>query len=134
MEKFSHSTKSLFTYCLWISGSLGLTILSIKHLIPTSLTEVFGFISGALCVWLTVKEHILNWLIGIINSIFFLILFFHARLFASMLLQIVYIILGFLGWYWWLKGGEYKTNLTVTKLLKNCSSYLDLSLSLQRIL
>jgi nicotinamide mononucleotide transporter len=38
-----------------------------------------------------------------------------ARLFADTALQVVYVILGFLGWYWWLKGGKNKTELKVSK-------------------
>ena len=76
--------------------------------------EVFGFISGALCVWLTVREHVWNWPIGIINSAFFTYLFLRSHLYADMSLQVVYIVLGFLGWYWWLYGGKDKKELKIT--------------------
>ena len=79
------------------------------------MTEVLGFITGALCVWLTVKENIWNWPIGIANSAFYVIIFLQSRLFADMSLQVIYIILGFLGWYWWLKGGENRSMLKVSK-------------------
>ncbi len=84
--------------------------------VPFSLTESLGFVTGAWCVWLTVKENIWNWPIGIANSAFFLVVFLQSRLFADSALQIVYIVLGFLGWYWWLYGGEKKTSLVVTKV------------------
>ena len=85
------------------------------HWLPTTATEVLGFTSGGLCVWLTVKEDIWNWPIGIANSAFFLVLFLRAKLFADSSLQVIYIILGFLGWYWWLHGGKNKTELHVTR-------------------
>lgn len=42
--------------------------------------EILGFVTGAACVWLTVKARISNFPIGIANSAFFLVLFATARL------------------------------------------------------
>lgn len=106
----------------WIIGTIIsalLIIASLKHIVYLDITEVLGFITGAAAVWLTAKENVWNWPIGIANAAFFTILFWNAKLFADMGLQIVYIILGFLGWYWWLKGGENKTELKVSKTTKN---------------
>ncbi len=101
-------------YTVAIVISIVLMVGSWKHFLPFGLTEMLGFISGGWTVWLTVKENIWNWPIGILNSVFFLILFLHSKLFADSGLQVIYIILGFLGWYWWLYGGEKKTELPVT--------------------
>lgn len=84
-----------------------------RQWIAFDLVEMFGFVSGGWTVWLTVEENIWNWPIGIVNSVFFLILFLHARLYADSGLQVIYIVLGFLGWYWWLHGGEQKDALKV---------------------
>ncbi len=86
---------------LFISGSVALLVGSWFHAIPFSFTEDLGFITGALAVWLTVVENIWNFPIGIANDIFFFVLFLQARLFADMGLQVLYIILGFQGWYLW---------------------------------
>lgn len=102
-----------FIYITALIISVLLCLASWRHLLPFELTEMLGFVTGAWCVWLTVKENIWNWPIGIANSAFFLIVFLKAHLFADSGLQIVYIILGFLGWYWWLYGGDKKTELTV---------------------
>jgi nicotinamide mononucleotide transporter len=71
-----------------------------------SLVEVLGFVTGALCVWLLVKEHILNWPIGIANNILFAVLFWRTRLFGDMGLQFIFLALGLLGWYRWLVAGK----------------------------
>lgn len=98
--------------------------LSYFQLAPFALTEVFGFVTGGLCVWLVVKQNIWNWPVGILNNIFFIILFLQARLFADTALQVVYVALGILGWYWWLKGGENKTKLIVSGAPKKTMVWL----------
>ena len=70
-----------------------------------SAIEILGFVTGAACVWLLVKQNIWNWPIGIVNNIFFAILFWRSRLFADMGLQFVYMALGALGWWRWLHAG-----------------------------
>ncbi|HVX23888.1 MAG TPA: nicotinamide riboside transporter PnuC [Candidatus Saccharimonadales bacterium] len=92
----------------------GLFILaSMQHWVSFGLTEVLGFVTGGYCVWLAVVENIWNWPIGILNAVAFTVLFLGSRLYADAGLQIVYIVLGFVGWYWWLKGGEHKSELKV---------------------
>ncbi|KGN30530.1 nicotinamide mononucleotide transporter [Knoellia sinensis KCTC 19936] len=76
-------------------------------------TEVAGFVTGGLCVWLVVRRNIWNFPVGIANNIFFIVLFVQAGLYADAGLQVVYIGLGLLGWYWWLHGGDRRTKLRV---------------------
>jgi nicotinamide mononucleotide transporter len=68
--------------------------------------ELLGFVTGAAGVWLTVRAHLWNFPVGIANNVFFLVLFWSARLYADAALQIVYLVLGVLGWWEWLHGGE----------------------------
>ena len=103
----------------WVVGalaSLALIWSSLTHRGEMDITEVLGFITGAVSVWLTVKQNIWNWPIGIANSAFYVIVFFQARLFADSSLNILYVALGFLGWYWWLKGGDHRTALNVGRV------------------
>src|SRR3954453_5767037 len=105
----------LLEWVIAIVASAVLLAGALLNVFPYSLTEALGFITGAICVWLTVKQNIWNWPIGIANNVFYIVLFFEARLFADMSLQIVYVVLGALGWYWWLRGGENRTRLLVSK-------------------
>lgn len=80
-----------------------------------SVAELLGFVTGAASVWLTVLARISNFPVGIANSAFFLVLFLSARLFADSGLQLVYIMLGFAGWWQWLRGGQARSRLMVAR-------------------
>lgn len=78
-------------------------------------TEAWGFVTGGICVWLVVREHLWNWPIGLANNVFFFVLFLQGRLFADMGLQVVYFGLGVYGWLNWLFGGENHSVLKVSR-------------------
>jgi len=109
-----HSTPELAGYAGGVVVSVGLIAASLTHRAPMDITEVLGFVTGAWAVWLTVRENIWNWPIGIANDVFYIVLFLQARLFADTALQVIYVVLGLLGWYWWLRGGAQKTALRVS--------------------
>ncbi|MFD6890509.1 nicotinamide riboside transporter PnuC [Streptomyces sp. NPDC059957] len=71
----------------------------------TNWTEILGFVTGAVCVWLVARQHIANWPIGIANNVFFIVLFAQAGLYADAGLQIVFIALAAYGWWSWTHGG-----------------------------
>jgi nicotinamide mononucleotide transporter len=80
---------------------------------PTTWAEVLGFATGLVTVWLVVRQHVLNWPLGILNVALLMLVFFAAGLYADAGLQIVYVALGFYGWWAWLYGGERHSRLTV---------------------
>ncbi|TCO49842.1 nicotinamide riboside transporter PnuC [Actinocrispum wychmicini] len=80
-----------------------------------SWTEIAGFVTGALCVWLVARQNVGNWPIGILNNIFFLVLFMTGGLYADGTLQIVYLALGAYGWWAWLRGGAAHTELPISR-------------------
>src|SRR5271169_6524333 len=78
-------------------------------------TEILGFVTGAASVLLAVRESAWNWPVGIANNIFFLILFWQAKLYADAILQIVYIVISIFGWWNWVRGGAGHTELPIGK-------------------
>lgn len=78
-----------------------------------SWAELLGFVTGAICVYLVVRANVHNFWTGIVNSALFLVLFATARLWADASLQLMYIGLGFLGWWQWLHGGQDRAALKV---------------------
>lgn len=95
--------------------SVLIIVASWQRWLPIPMTEALGFVTGAACVFLVVRQSIWNFPLGIANNIFFLVLFGQARLFGDAGLQIVYIVLGLHGWYQWLHGGEQRTALKITR-------------------
>ncbi len=65
--------------------------------------EVLGFVFGIVGVWLTLKENILCFPIGIVNVIASFFLFFDQKLYSDVIQQVVYLILLTYGWYTWKK-------------------------------
>lgn len=88
-----------------------------------NLLEVTGFLFGIAGVYLTLRENVWCFPVGIINVILSLFLFYDQKLYADAIQQSVYIFLLTYGWWQWLHGG-FKKSLTITKssskLLLNC--------------
>lgn len=82
---------------------------------PTSWGEVLGFVTGVITVYLVVRQHVANWGIGILNVAILGFTFLDAGLYADASLQIVFIVLGFYGWWVWLYGGEHRTHKLVQR-------------------
>lgn len=105
----------------WLSNLIAPlnTVLFTMGADAVSWAELLGFLTGAACVALTVANRIENFPVGILNSAFFLVLFATARLWADSGLQVVYIVLGFVGWWQWAYGGARHTPLRVGSASRN---------------
>ena len=83
-----------------------------------NLLEIAGFVTGALSVWLAVRQNPWNWPFGVGNAVCFFVLFLQARLYGDMALQGLFMAICLLGWYRWLFGGEGHTRLLVTRMTR----------------
>jgi nicotinamide mononucleotide transporter len=81
--------------------------------------EIVGVVTGVLGVWLTTRQKIWCWPVGIVSVASFIVVFFGARLYAAMGLQCVYVGLLSYGWYAWLHGGGSHGALKVSRLPRN---------------
>jgi nicotinamide mononucleotide transporter len=68
-----------------------------------SLLEVIGVITGLLCVYLAAINNIWNWPIAIISVGIYIYIFFFARLYADMGLNVYFMVMSIYGWYYWAK-------------------------------
>jgi nicotinamide mononucleotide transporter len=77
--------------------------------------EIIAALVGALSVWLSVRQNIWSWPTAIVNVVLYAVVFYEAKLYADMGLQVVYAILSVYGWYEWLYGGAGRTELRVSR-------------------
>jgi len=80
-----------------------------------SQVEIAAAILGAIGVWLSVRQNIWSWPTAIVNVTLYSLVFYGAKLYADMGLQVVYLILSIYGWYQWKYGGNNRTELHVTR-------------------
>jgi len=66
-----------------------------------SLLELIGVLSGLFCVYLTAKEKLSGWIFGIVNALFFLIMFYQVRLYSDTILQVYYFFMSIYGFIKW---------------------------------
>jgi len=76
--------------------------------------EVVGVLFGVVAVWLTTRENVWCWPAGLVNVGLFIVVFWRAKLYADMGLQVVYVVLCLYGWYEWLHGGRDRGALRVS--------------------
>jgi nicotinamide mononucleotide transporter len=93
-----------------------------------AVVEAWGFVTGGICVWLVVRQHMWNWPIGLANNVFFFVLFLQGRLFADMALQGVYFGLGIYGWLNWMYGGQQRNRLEVSRTTR--AEWLSLAVAI----
>ena len=77
--------------------------------------ELFAALIGAISVWLSVRQNIWSWPTAIVNVVLYAIVFYEAKLYADMGLQVIYAVLSIYGWYEWLYGGAGHTELRVSR-------------------
>jgi len=88
--------------------------------------ELLAAVTGAISVWLSVKQNIWSWPTAIVNVVLYAVVFWDAKLYADMGLQVIYAALSIYGWYEWLYGGEGRTELQVTRTPPRIAAVLAL--------
>jgi nicotinamide mononucleotide transporter len=63
--------------------------------------ELVATFAGLAAVWLSAKERILSWPIGLVNVILSFFVFFQFNLYSDMFLQIYFFLTGVYGWWQW---------------------------------
>ena len=91
-----------------------------------NLLEIFAAVTGALSVWLSVRQHIWSWPTAIVNVVAYTFVFHDAKLYADMALQVVYAVLSLYGWYSWLYGGAGRTPLLPTRVPPRVAVWLSI--------
>lgn len=68
--------------------------------------EIFGVITGFICVWLAARNNIWNFPVTIVSVFLYMVVFYRARLYADMGLQVYFLGMALYGWYYWIDRSE----------------------------
>ncbi len=79
-----------------------------------SLLEISANIITAFAIFLAGRNSVHTWWVGIIGVTLFGFLFYGAKLYADVTLQVFFVITGLIGWYQW-TGGRAKAELPITR-------------------
>ena len=86
--------------------------------------ELLGAILGISYIFFSIRQHIFTWPTGLITSARYVYIFFQAKLYADMGLQVYYVLISIYGWYFWLKGKRPASSKKVL-VKKNKENTLD---------
>lgn len=75
-----------------------------QQLFAITIIEWFGVITGAACVYLAVKQNILNWPVSILSVLIYSYIFYNAKLYGDTILQLYFLFTAIYGWFYWKVG------------------------------
>lgn len=84
--------------------------------LATTPLELLSFALSVVTVWLNIRQNHWAWLFAILASSMYGVVFFDAKLYGDMGLQLVFISVSVWGWYQWLHGDDTHERLPVTEL------------------
>lgn len=86
---------------------LMIAMLVVAYYTSSTPLEIVATTTGLLSVWLTARENIWSWPIGLVNVACFFYMFYEVKLYADMTLQVFFFFLSVYGWIIWLtkRGG-----------------------------
>jgi nicotinamide mononucleotide transporter len=77
--------------------------------------ELIAAVAGVVTVYLSAKEHIANWGIGLINIVLSAVIFYKTQLYSDFFLQFYFFVTGIYGWWQWARRDK-NTAETVVKI------------------
>ena len=99
-------------FCSWLSAH------------GSSCAELFGFVTGVANVWLVTRQSIWSWPLGVLNALFYVVVFARTGLYSDTGLQVVYFSLSLYGWWHWRRGGPAHAPVVVTRTPPRLASRL----------
>lgn len=82
--------------------------------IGVNYVEILGAVLGLIYIFLSIRQNIYLWPVGLLTSALYIYVFFESKFYADMALQVYYVGVSIYGWYYWMKGNpEQKNELPV---------------------
>lgn len=107
-----------FQSAIGLVASLVMLVLPLQTLIPVnlSLLEAIAVVTYAWSVWLLAKNNPIGWWIGLVGTVLYGIVFYEAKLYAEVGLQVFYFVTSLQAIYIWLRGGQNQTEKPVGRI------------------
>jgi nicotinamide mononucleotide transporter len=71
------------------------------ELLEANWLEFTASVLGAISVWFVVKRNIWAFPIGIVMVLLYIVIFYEAKFYSDMILQVIYVVMQIQGWYLW---------------------------------
>jgi nicotinamide mononucleotide transporter len=81
-----------------------------------SLLEIVAVVVSFLAIWLTARRHMLCWPVGLLSCALYFKLFLDVRLYADMVLQVLFGLSIVYGWFAWKRGTDSTGEVAVRPL------------------
>jgi len=69
--------------------------------ISTNIVEIIGTLSGFIFLYFEIKQSKWLWPVGLFSALMYIYVFFMAKFYADMGLQVYYVFISLYGWYMW---------------------------------
>lgn len=99
---FSDEIQNVFTQVIWW--------------VLSNYIEILATITGLIYLIYSVKGNILLWVFGLITSLLYVFVFYQAKIYADMGVNIYYVIISIYGWIHWSKSMNNTKELPVIKI------------------
>lgn len=73
--------------------------------------EFWATLSGGVAVWLSAKENVWSWIIGLMNVMLAFVMFYQIQLYPDMFLQVFFFVTNIIGFWQWKFPEENEANL-----------------------
>ncbi len=94
-----------------------------------SWVEWIGFIVSLVYLYFSINQKIWLWPMGLLSSIFYVIVFLVVHLYADMILQVYYLIVSLWGWIFWKKKQENDKNKNMPIIKTSLKDFINISIA-----
>ncbi len=102
---------------------------SVLNWVVQNWVEIVGTVLGIAYIFLSIKQNILTWLLGLLTSMLYIYVFFDAKFYADMALQVYYVWISIYGWILWAKGSKKESTKEPIHVSRTSSKqYLELAI------
>lgn len=78
--------------------------------------EFVGTLAGLIYIVLEVQQRPSMWIVGMVTSAMYIVVFFQSKFYADMGLQVYYVVISIYGWFMWKRGGVTQSELHIQNI------------------